>query len=333
MMNAARPTALDRDPTIVGEVGVPRSSEKPLAAKRLLLRDDVDGLAILGIIEKREPAYGLVMGQVIGAALVALQLEFMKPIGIGILGPEIFPSQIPSRMESSSVRRLGDIELESLLKNFYRIQLMYTGIVQAVLEISEIKAHGGHKTISLKFPQELLAGLNLGASVSLDGTCLSVVAIDGDIVSFDATAATLEITNFNDRVAGDRINVERSAKFGEEIGGHPMSGHVAGVAVIIDMNVDADRNYIWFSVPEEQRKYIFPKGFLGLNGASLTIAERDAATGALKVNLIPDTLRRTSFPDYRIGDRLNFEIETQTMILVDTLERVIAGSFSQVLPA
>lgn len=203
---------------------------------------------------------------------------------------------------------------------------MYTGIVQAVLEIGEIRDRGGYKTFFLRFPPDLLEGLALGASVSIDGTCLSVVAIQGDTVSFDATAATLEITNLGERVAGDRVNVERSARLGNEIGGHPMSGHVAGVAVITDMDVRSARNHICFMVPAEYRKYIFPKGFLGLNGASLTIADRDEATGVFKVNLIPDTIRRTSFPDYRVGDRLNFEVETQTMILVDTLERVLESS-------
>jgi len=203
---------------------------------------------------------------------------------------------------------------------------MYTGIVQAVAPIVSLEEQPGYRRISLTFPPDLHGGLRLGASVSLDGTCMSVVRISGDVVSFDATAATLEITNVGDRRVGDRMNIERSAAIGQEISGHLMSGHVFGTATITDIETRADRNYIWFKIPEAQEKYIFPKGFLGLNGVSLTVAEQDPTTGAFKVNFIPDTLRRTSFPDYKVGARLNFEIEMQTMIIVDTLERVLQRS-------
>jgi len=203
---------------------------------------------------------------------------------------------------------------------------MYTGIVQAVAPIVSLEDQPGYRRISLTFPADLHEGLHLGASVSLDGTCMSVVKISGEVVSFDAIAATLEITNVGDRKVGDLMNIERSAAMGQEISGHPMSGHVFGTAVVTAIETRADRNYVWFRVPEAQAKYIFPKGFLGLNGVSLTVAEQDPTTGAFKVNFIPDTLRRTSFPDYKVGDRLNFEIEMQTMIIVDTLERVLQRS-------
>ena len=99
MLAAARATALECDLEIVEEVWVPGSIEKPLALKRLLMRNDIDGAVVLGIIEKGETAHGLVMGQVVYDAIIRLQLEFMKPIGLGILGPEIMPSQIPARLE------------------------------------------------------------------------------------------------------------------------------------------------------------------------------------------------------------------------------------------
>lgn len=99
-------------------VKVPGSYEKPLAAKRLLSRDDVAGVVVLGIIERGETAHGRVMGQSVSDALIRLQLEFMKPIGIGIIGPEVHPSQIPPRLDSHAVAavRAVDVMLKGVVE-------------------------------------------------------------------------------------------------------------------------------------------------------------------------------------------------------------------------
>ena len=98
MLDEARTAAAAHRLTVAEEVWVPGSMEKPLALKRLLLRDDIDGAAALGVIENGETEHGLVMGQAVIAAIIDLQLELMKPVGVGILGPGIKPSQIPSRL-------------------------------------------------------------------------------------------------------------------------------------------------------------------------------------------------------------------------------------------
>lgn len=98
MLDEARKAAAEAGLNIIEEVWVPGSYEKPLALKRLLQRTDVDGAVVLGIIEHGETKHGMVMGQVVHEAIIRLQLEFMKPVGIGILGPEILQEQIPSRM-------------------------------------------------------------------------------------------------------------------------------------------------------------------------------------------------------------------------------------------
>lgn len=98
MLNETRRVAKEKGHTIVAEIWVPGSMEKPLALKRLLLRDDVDGAVALGIIENGETKHGLVMGHACIDAIIQLQLEFMKPVGVGILGPGIQPSQIPARL-------------------------------------------------------------------------------------------------------------------------------------------------------------------------------------------------------------------------------------------
>jgi riboflavin synthase len=196
--------------------------------------------------------------------------------------------------------------------------------VQAIVPIVSLEEKAGFRRISLAFPPELREGLRLGASVGLDGTCFSVVRIEDSSVSFEATAATLEISNLGDRMLGDSVNVERSAVLGQENSGHQMSGHIFGTDVITEIEAKAERNYMWFTVPEGARNTSFQRGFLGgLNGASLTVSEHDPITGAFKVNLIPDILRRTSFLNYSVSDRLNFEIDLQTMMIVDTFERIL----------
>jgi len=103
MLQAAQAAAKARDLTIHYVVRVPGSYEKPLAVKRLMRRQDIDGVVVLGIIEHGETAHGRVMGQTVSDAIVQLQLEFMKPVGFGIIGPEVHPSQIPSRLEPHAV--------------------------------------------------------------------------------------------------------------------------------------------------------------------------------------------------------------------------------------
>ena len=99
MLDEARKVAKENDLEIVQEIWVPGSMEKPLAVKRILKSGDVDGVVVLGIIERGETKHGLVMGQAVTQALINLQLEFMKPIGMGILGPEILPDQISPRLK------------------------------------------------------------------------------------------------------------------------------------------------------------------------------------------------------------------------------------------
>lgn len=200
---------------------------------------------------------------------------------------------------------------------------VFTGIVQAVLPLVRVDFHPGYRSFTLAFPEALRADLKIGASVAIDGTCLTVVSIGGAEIRFDAVDGTLDITNLGDRKAGDRVNVERSFRPGDENGGHVVSGHVTGTAPITAIDTAGARRFVSFRIPEEDRKYIFAKGFLALNGASLTVAEIDAETGIHTVNLIPETIRQTSLADFSVGDRLNFEVEAQTRVLVDTMERVM----------
>lgn len=198
---------------------------------------------------------------------------------------------------------------------------MYTGIVQTVAPVENVVRHDGYTTFYIRFPERLMNELQIGASVSVEGVCLSVTSMTGTEVTFDAMDATLERTNLGKLKAGDRVNLERSAKPTDENGGHNIAGHIATTAKLVAAKLDMPGAFIRFEVPDEWAKYVFKRGYLAVNGASLTVAEADE--NVFTINLIPETLRQTTFPDYRVGDDLNIEVDHQTMVMVDVVERTL----------
>lgn len=198
---------------------------------------------------------------------------------------------------------------------------MYTGIVQAVAPVTDIIRHDGYTEFHVEFPARLVEGLQIGGSVSVEGVCLSATSIRGNTVTFDAMDATLSRTNLSDLKVGDGVNLERSAKPTDENGGHAIAGHIATTATLVGSKSEMPGAHIRFSVPEDWAKYIFPRGFLAVNGASLTVAEAEG--NVFQINLIPETLRQTTFPRYKVGDKLNIEVDHQTMVMVDVVERTL----------
>jgi riboflavin synthase len=118
---------------------------------------------------------------------------------------------------------------------------------------------------------------------------------------------------------GAKVNFERSLKFGQEIGGHLLSGHIDFSAQITKVDTPPNNHQITFAAPADWMRYIFPKGYVALNGASLTVARCDKGAGTFEVCLIPETLRLTTFGSLRAGDRVNVEIDRQTQVIVDTV--------------
>ena len=198
---------------------------------------------------------------------------------------------------------------------------MYTGIVQTVAPIKSVIRHDGYTTFYVELPERLMVDLQLGASVSVEGVCLSVTSMEGTIVTFDAMDATLERTNLGMLRAGDRVNIERSAKPTDENGGHNIAGHIATTAELVAAKMDMPGAFIQFKIPQDWAKYVFKRGYLAVNGASLTVAEADQ--DVFTINLIPETLRQTTFPRYKAGDALNIEVDHQTMVMVDVVERTL----------
>ncbi|WP_315504356.1 riboflavin synthase subunit alpha [Pasteurella multocida] len=200
---------------------------------------------------------------------------------------------------------------------------MFTGIVQGTAKIISIQDKANFRTQIVKMPQEMLKGLEIGASVANNGVCLTVTEINQDCVSFDLMAETLRITNLGELQPGDLVNIERAMQMGSEIGGHILSGHVYCTASVKQIFSSENNRQIWFELPDmATMKYILPKGFIAIDGISLTIGEVKGQTFC--VNLIPETLNRTLIGTREVGDKVNIEIDPQTQAIVDTVERYLS---------
>ncbi|ERS90600.1 riboflavin synthase [Halomonas sp. PBN3] len=204
---------------------------------------------------------------------------------------------------------------------------MFTGIIQGTAEVVAIQEAEAFRTHVVALPAALRQGLEIGASVAHNGVCLTVTAIEGERVSFDLMRETLRVTNLGDLAVGDRVNIERAARFGDEIGGHAMSGHVMAVAELVEVDEAPHNRRLWFELPHALGRFLFDKGYIGVDGASLTIGEVRPATAGhgprFCVNLIPETLHRTTLGERLPGDRVNVEIDPQTQAIVETVERLL----------
>jgi len=200
---------------------------------------------------------------------------------------------------------------------------MFTGIVQGMATVVAVEEKNQFRTHKVRLPAALLPGLQIGASVAHNGCCLTVTRIDGNVVAFDLMAETLRLTNLGALTVGDSVNVERAARFGDDIGGHSMSGHIISTAAVSEVLTSPDNRTLWFTLPRELMKYVLKKGYIGVDGCSLTIG--DVRDDGFCVNLIPETLQRTLLGVRQVGDVVNIEIDPQTQAIVDTVERVLAA--------
>lgn len=200
---------------------------------------------------------------------------------------------------------------------------MFTGIVRGTAKIVHIEKKTDFQTHVVEFLPNELNELKVGASVAHNGCCLTVTKIEGCLVSFDLMQATLKLTNLGLLTEGQRINFERAARFGDEIGGHSMSGHISLMAEIERIIDTPNNRTIWFSMPKESMKYVLAKGYIGIDGCSLTIGEVNDSS--FSVHLIPETMQRTLFGSKEAGDYVNIEFDPQTQAIVDTVERVLAA--------
>ncbi|MCH9609177.1 MAG: Riboflavin synthase [Chlamydiales bacterium] len=168
---------------------------------------------------------------------------------------------------------------------------MFSGIIQQIGTIIDCS----QKHLLVDFTYETLL---FGSSVSIDGVCLTAVRFEDKGVHFDLTEETVRCTTLGELKKGDRVNIERSLKYGDEIGGHLVSGHVLQTVKLIEIK----KNVYTFSTPSKE---LLHKGFVSLNGASLTVCQPD--NKKFEVHFIPETLARTTFSEKRVGDSINLE--------------------------
>ena len=195
---------------------------------------------------------------------------------------------------------------------------MFTGIVSGTAKVSSLEKteSGCILTVDL---EGFVEGLEIGASVSIDGVCLTVVSIEGALVRFDAIKETLERTTMGDKKIGDLVNVERSLKVGDELGGHILSGHVMSSAKIIERKEDGMGIELLVENPEICRPFILEKGYIAVDGMSLTVGEVSQSYFGLYI--IPETMRVTSIGKKTVGDWVNIEVDSRTQAVVETMLR------------
>lgn len=196
---------------------------------------------------------------------------------------------------------------------------MFTGIVQGIAIVANITEQAGLTRYDIQFPTQRLEQLKIGASIAIEGTCLTVVAIQNEIVSFDAIAETLQKTTLGELRVNDKVNFERAACFGDEIGGHMLSGHVYGKGIIRAIDTPENNYELTIELPEQWINYVFPKGYIALCGCSLTVVDVDKKQRTFSVHIIPETLAVTTLSDKRVGGEINFEIDAQTQAIVDSV--------------
>jgi riboflavin synthase len=206
---------------------------------------------------------------------------------------------------------------------------MFTGIVQGFFPVRAIVRKTNALSYAVELPEELRSGLKLGASVSVDGVCQTVARVDGALVHFDANDETLRITTLGELAEGSVAHVERAARQGDENGGHVISGHVDATAEVLAVERTPDNCALVLRVPVELARYVFNKGFIAIQGASLTVNAWDETARTFRVNLIPETLRLTTFGAKKVGDRVNLEIDRQTQVIVDTIDRALRRALQE----
>lgn len=197
---------------------------------------------------------------------------------------------------------------------------MFTGIVQGTGTVTSIVEGTTIRTLVLSLPN--VENLAIGASVAINGVCLTATKIEHQEVHFDVIQETLTRTTLGELETGHQVNVERSLVFGDEIGGHLLSGHIMGTGLIQSINDMGEGMDLSVLVPKDMRKYILEKGYIGVDGISLTVGEVDQ--GCFSLHIIPETLRLTTLGAHEIGDAVNLEIDSTTQTIVATVERYLS---------
>lgn len=209
---------------------------------------------------------------------------------------------------------------------------MFTGIVQTKAELTAIRDEGTFRQLTVQPGIDYLQQLTRGASIAINGVCLTVTDFDAAAgwVRFDVIEETLRKTNLGQLKPGNKVNFERSLTFGSELGGHIVSGHIQTTATFTQIDKTANNCAMRLTVAPEFMRFILSKGFIAVEGCSLTVGETYA--DGFSLYLIPETLNITTLGEKQVGDICNIELDQQTQTIVQTVERIMAERFSSNLP-
>jgi len=199
---------------------------------------------------------------------------------------------------------------------------MFTGIVAGMGRVESID---GDELVRLviNFSTVSTEGLEIGASVSVNGVCLTAVEITGSTVAFDVISETLNLTTLGTLAEGNWVNLERALKVGDEIGGHLLSGHIMGTGEIIVREETDENTDLVIDCPADIMRFIQPKGYIAIDGISLTVGRVEENTFSL--HIIPETLRLTTLGVKGLGSDVNLEVDSMTQTIVATVERMMEG--------
>ena len=198
---------------------------------------------------------------------------------------------------------------------------MFSGIVQTVGKIESIKDKNHIKTIRIETHGDYLEDIAIGQSVSVDGVCLSLVKKNNEYCEFEAVEETINRTTLGSYMQGTKVNLEKSLKFGDTVGGHFVSGHIHTRGRIVEVELIGESKNILVEIEEKWIKYLTEKGYISVNGASITIGK--VSKNTFYVHLIPETLKTTNLDELIYDNYVNLEFDQATIAIVDTTERLI----------
>ena len=200
----------------------------------------------------------------------------------------------------------------------HRVPLMFTGIIRGMGTVARLERRGGDARLHVDARLET-DDVQLGDSIAVSGICLTAVALQSSLLSFDVSNETLSLTTLGRLAAGDLVNLEPALRLVDRLGGHLVSGHVDGVGKVLSVSADARSQRWTFEVPAGLGKYIAPKGSVCIDGISLTVNEVDGLR--FGVNLVPHTVAHTTFQGRHAGDPVNIEVD----MLARYVERLLGA--------
>ena len=194
---------------------------------------------------------------------------------------------------------------------------MFTGIIQTVGTLVEQTPTGGDARLTIEAPGLDLANTAIGDSIAVNGVCLTVTDLAGNRFSVDCSAETLRLTTIGQVAPGSRVNLEPALTLATPLGGHLVSGHVDGLAIVDARRSEARATEFWLRVPPELARYVAKKGSLAIDGVSLTVNEVSGTR--CRLTIIPHTLEATIMGEYRPGRQVNLEVD----LMARYLERLL----------